>query len=102
MIPASVITKEEDMVVMVSTGEYATENTHQQRVPVELKDSTVWLLQRVLLPADGGKKFWEQIKIMRQRHVEMGHINKEGQLEEAYGLTKTQCRSVFKLTIRFP
>ena len=46
-ILASVMKKEEDTVVMVSTGEYTTENKHQQRVPDNLEDSTEWLLQRV-------------------------------------------------------
>ena len=60
--PASVVRKEKDTVVTISSGEYATENKHQQMVTDNLENSTDWLLQRVQLPADGGKKFCKQIK----------------------------------------
>ena len=62
MILASVMKKEEHTAVMVSSGAYATENNNQQGISDKIKDRTDWLLQRVRLPADGGKKFCEQIK----------------------------------------
>ena len=61
-IPASVIKTEEYTIVMVSTGEYEIENNNQQDVSDELENSTDWLLQRVSLPKDGGKKFCKQVQ----------------------------------------
>ena len=60
--PVSVIRKETDVVIMISIGEFETENEDQQMIVDDLENSNGWLLQRVRLPADGGKKFCEQFK----------------------------------------
>ena len=60
--PVSMIRKEINEVIMISIQEYEIENNNQQTPADELENSNDWLLQKVRLPADGGKHFCENIK----------------------------------------
>ena len=62
VIPASVNKCDNEKVIMISTGRYEQTSTTNSRAVNDLEDSSDWLLQRIHIPADGGKKFCEQIK----------------------------------------